>query len=124
MFSYTGMKVRVSEESNHCRVDVSVTVRNQGTVDGDEVVQLYLRDEVGSFTTPDRQLRAFSRVRLKAGETREITFTLDKKSLALYMRDGEWAVEPGRFTVMAGSSSEDIACQQEFEINRKYTFKM
>lgn len=45
------MKVRVSEESNHCRVDVSVTVRNQGTVDGDEVVQLYLRDEVGSFTT-------------------------------------------------------------------------
>ena len=123
-FSYTGMKVRVSEESNHCRVDVSVTVRNQGTVDGDEVVQLYLRDEVGSFTTPDRQLRAFSRVRLKAGETREITFTLDKKSLALYMRDGEWAVEPGRFTVMAGGSSEDIACQQEFEINRKYTFKM
>lgn len=123
-FSYTGMKVRVSEESNHCRVDVSVTVRNQGTVDGDEVVQLYLRDEVSSFTTPDRQLRAFRRVRLKAGETREITFTLDKKSLALYMRDGEWAVEPGRFTVMAGGSSEDIACQQEFEINRKYTFKM
>ena len=93
-------------------------------MDGDEVVQLYLRDEVGSFTTPDRQLRAFRRVRLKAGETREITFTLDKKSLALYMRDGEWAVEPGRFTVMAGGSSEYIACQQEFEINRKYTFKM
>ena len=59
-------------------------------------------DDVSSFTTPAKQLRAFSRIHLKAGESREVTFTLDKKSLALYMQEGEWVVEPGRFTIMGG----------------------
>lgn len=123
-FSYTDMKVQVTEGSDDCRVDVTVTIQNQGTADGDEVAQLYFRDDVSSFTTPAKQLRAFSRIHLKAGESREVTFTLDKKSLALYMQEGEWVVEPGRFTIMVGGSSEDIACRQAFEINRKYTFKM
>ena len=123
-FSYTDMKVQVTEGSDDCRVDVTVTIQNQGTADGDEVAQLYFRDDVSSFTTPAKQLRAFSRIHLKAGESREVTFTLDKKSLALYMQEGEWVVEPGLFTIMVGGSSEDIACRQAFEINRKYTFKM
>lgn len=82
------MKVQVTEGSDDCRVDVTVTIQNQGTADGDEVAQLYFRDDVSSFTTPAKQLRAFSRIHLKAGESREVTFTLDKKSLALYMQEG------------------------------------
>lgn len=123
-FSYTGLRVQVTEKSDDCRVEVAVTVRNDGPVDGDEVVQLYLRDEVSRFTTPGKQLRGFRRIRLKAGESREVLFTLDKKALAFYDRNGEWMVEPGRFTVMAGGSSESISLQESFAIGRKYTFGM
>lgn len=123
-FGYSDMKTEVVEGEDSCLVNVSVVVRNEGTRDGDEVVQLYLRDEVASFTTPFKQLRGFQRVHLKAGETKKVTFLLDKKSLGIYMQNGEWAVEPGSFVLMVGSSSEQIAQQKEIEITRKYTFKM
>ena len=61
---------------------------------------------------------------MKVGETKEITFRLDKKSLALYMQNEEWAVEPGRFTLMLGGSSEQIYQQKEIEITKRYTSKM
>ena len=123
-FNYSDLKAEVVEAEDSCLVNISVKVRNEGSRDGDEVVQLYLRDEVASFTTPFKQLRGFQRIHLKVGETKEITFRLDKKSLALYMQNEEWAVEPGRFTLMLGGSSEQIYQQKEIEITKRYTFKM
>ncbi len=69
-----------------------------------------------------KQLCGFQRIHLKVGETKEITFRLDKKSLALYMQNEEWAVEPGRFTLMLGGSSEQIYQQKEIEITKKIYF--
>lgn len=123
-FSYSDLRAEVVEAEDSCQVNISVKVRNEGSRDGDEVVQLYLRDEVASFTIPFKQLRGFQRIHLKVGETKEITFRLDKKSLALYMQNEEWAVEPGRFTLMLGGSSEQIYQQKEIEITKRYTFKM
>ena len=123
-FNYSDLRAEVVESEDSCLVNISVKVRNEGSRDGDEVVQLYLRDEVASFTTPFKQLRGFQRIHLKVGETKEITFRLDKKSLALYMQNEEWAVEPGRFTLMLGCSSEQIYQQKEIEITKRYTFKM
>lgn len=123
-FNYSDLRAEVVEAEDSCLVNISVKVRNEGSRDGDEVVQLYLRDEVASFTTPFKQLCGFQRIHLKVGETKEITFRLDKKSLALYMQNEEWAVEPGRFTLMLGGSSEQIYQQKEIEITKRYTFKM
>ena len=94
----------------------SVEVRNVGDRAGDEVVQLYVRDEEASVTRPVKELRGFKRVRLAAGESRRITFRLAVEQLAFSGVDGLLRVEPGRVTVMAGTSSDDLPCTAEIEI--------
>lgn len=89
-------------------VDVSVTVRNVGQRAGDEVVQLYLRDEVASVTQPMKKLVEFQRVTLAPGESRTVKMTLDRRAFALWNRQLEEVVEPGRFTIMAGPNSVDL----------------
>jgi beta-glucosidase len=89
-------------------VEVSVTVRNTGTRAGDEVVQLYLRDEVASVTQPIKKLVGFERVTLAPGESRTVTMTVDRRAFALWNRAMEEVVEPGRFTIMAGANSVDL----------------
>lgn len=121
-FHYSDLEVKVSESTDDCQVEVSVKVKNSGQMAGDEVVQLYLRDEVSRFTSPLKQLCAFERIHLKVDEVRDVTFILNKKALGFYLEEDKWIVEPGRFTLMVGSSSEDIRHQQEFEIAKEYTF--
>ncbi len=87
---------------------VTVSVRNTGTRAGDEVVQLYLRDDVSSVTRPVQELRGFERVSLAPGESRTVTFTLGPDALSLVDRDMRRVVEPGRFTVMVGTNSTDL----------------
>lgn len=123
-FDYSALKVTVDEAEDDCLVEVAVTLLNSGSRAGDEVVQLYLCDEVSRFTTPAKQLRAFERIHLKAGEVREVTLRLSKRELALYMENGEWTVEPGRFNLMVGTSSEEIRQHQTIEIKKRHTFKM
>jgi beta-glucosidase len=97
-------------------VTVSFDVKNTGTREGDEVVQLYTRDLVSSVTTYEKNLRGFERVHLKPGETRGLRFTLKPEDLALWDRSMRFVVEPGAFRVMVGSSSEDIRLTGEFDI--------
>lgn len=123
-FDYSAMRTEVVQRGDDLSVNVSVMVTNKGTRAGDEVVQLYMCDEVASYTTPLKQLRGFQRIHLKAGESKEVKFHLDKKSLALYTQDGKWTVEPGRFILMVGSSSEQIHQRAEINITQTYTFKM
>ncbi|MDR1680769.1 MAG: glycoside hydrolase family 3 C-terminal domain-containing protein [Prevotellaceae bacterium] len=95
-------------------VEVAFTVANTGRRDGDEVVQLYLRDEYASTVQPLKQLKRFARIGLKAGESRRLSFTLTPDDLAIIDQQMNRTVEPGRFTVMVGASSEDIRLEGEF----------
>ncbi len=86
---------------------VRTTVTNTGSVEGTETVQLYIRDLVGSVTRPVRQLKGFERVTLKPGESKEVTFTIDKEMLSFYRQDMTWGPEPGDFKVFIGGASDN-----------------
>ena len=109
--SYTTFEVsnlRLSRDSvgRNGSLQASVDVSNTGGRRGDEVVQLYIHDPVASLTQPIRRLRGFERVRLARGETRTVTFTLDKSDFGFWNNDGEFVIEPGRIDVYAGNSSK------------------
>ena len=91
-------------------------MKNTGDRPGKETVQLYLEDLVSSVATPVKQLRGFAKVALDPGETKTCTFKLTPDDLALYDQDLKRVVEPGRFRVMVGSSSEDIRLTGEFQV--------
>lgn len=116
-FAYGDLRIEPPVQGPGGRVAVACRVTNTGTRAGDEVVQLYLRDDFGSVITPEKVLRGFERISLAPGETRDVTFTLGPEHLELYGRDGEWRVEPGRFTVFVGASSADVRLEGGFEID-------
>lgn len=107
-FAYDKMEVIPSETN----IKVRVSVKNTGKVDGDEVVQIYVKDVVASHSTPEKQLKAFKRVNIKAGETKDIELFIDKKELEIYQGDGKWKLEPGEFEIMAGNSSESLPLKE------------
>ncbi len=88
-------------------INVSVELKNTGDRKGKEVVQLYIRDLVGSITRPVRELKGFELVQLKSGETKTITFNLDNETLGFYDNNGDYIIEPGDFQVFIGGSSTD-----------------
>ena len=81
-------------------------VTNTGSREGDEVAQLYMREDVTSVETPRRSLEGFSRIHLKPQETKTVYFRIPQEQLAVWNVEREWAVEPGTFTLWAGGSSE------------------
>jgi beta-glucosidase len=87
---------------------VSVPVRNTGSRDGDETVQLYVHQLVGSVTRPIKELKAFERVSVAAGETETVTFTLTPESFRMWNIEMQRVVEPGAFELMAGPNSVDL----------------
>lgn len=96
------------EETGDTQFEITFDVTNTGQRDGEEVVQLYLHDEVASVVQPLKQLKKFQRVFIPKGETRQVKFTLDAEDLSIINAEMESVVEPGDFTVMIGSSSDDI----------------
>jgi beta-glucosidase len=97
---------------------VSVDLENSGTRDGDEVVQLYIRDLVASMSRPVKELKGFQRVALKRGEKRRVEFTLSHDDLAFWNREMRFVVEPGEFSVMVGSNSRDVI-EAKFEVTER-----
>lgn len=89
-------------------VAVDVTVKNVGSRAGDEVVQLYVRDDVASVTRPVKELKHFKRIHLQPGESQQVRFTLKPADLAFYNVAMKWVVEPGTFTIYAGPDSEQL----------------
>lgn len=87
-------------------IHVTLDVTNTGSQDGDDVVQLYMRRDYSSVETPERELKGFARIHLKAGETRTVSFELSQQSLQVWNTDRKWVVEPGGYTLWAGGSSE------------------
>jgi beta-glucosidase len=113
-FKYANLKISSSRAVVGSSIDVSCEVTNTGARTGDEVVQLYLRDDYSSVITYEKVLRGFARVALAPGETRAVKFTITPEHMALYDRNGKWTVEPGRFTVWVGASSDDMRLEGAF----------
>ena len=106
-FVYSKAKLSRSSIKPSQSSSVTVTVTNSGNRDGDEVVQLYIRDKFSRVTRPVKELKGFQRIRLKAKESRKVTFEITPDTLAYYDLDMNWRVEPGEFVIMVGSSSRN-----------------
>lgn len=104
-FDYKNLKLSDSNLNADGKLIVSVEVTNSGNYDGAEVVQLYIRDLVGSVTRPVKELKGFQKIFLKKGETRNVEFTLTEKDLRFYNNDLKFVSEPGDFKVFVGTSS-------------------
>lgn len=107
-FAYANLRLSAPTIRAGESLSVSVDVRNSGDRAGEEVVQLYLRDDVASVAEPVKSLKAFRRISLRPGETQTVTFKLGPNAFALYDRQLRRVVEPGTFTVFAGTNSDDV----------------
>ena len=87
-------------------VTVSVDVKNTGSRNGAEVVQMYIRDDYASVTRPVKELKGFKKIWLEPGQTQTITFTIDPELLSFYDAKMKWVIEPGDFTIMIGTASD------------------
>lgn len=114
-FSYSNMKVSSSSVKKNQRITVSVDVENTGKRSGDEVVQLYIRDDVATVTRPVKELKGFNKISLNAGEKKTVEFILTPNDLSFYNLEMKRIVEPGTFTVFAGGNSVDCV-ETKFEV--------
>ncbi|GAA3773844.1 glycoside hydrolase family 3 N-terminal domain-containing protein [Flavobacterium ginsengiterrae] len=107
-FEYSNLKISSKEIKPNVELKVTVDVKNTGSRDGDEVVQLYINDVYSSTTTPEKTLKGFKRVNIKKGETKNVEFTLTPDELSIWNREMKRVVEPGDFEVMVGGNSADL----------------
>jgi len=114
-FKYSNL-VMADKQTSKQNITVKVDVENIGKYKGDEVVQLYIKDEVSSVTVYETQLRGFERIALNVGEKKTIEFTIKPDDLKLLDNKMKWIVEPGTFEIQIGSSSEDIRLRKKIEI--------
>jgi beta-glucosidase len=115
-FTYSNLQLSKKKMKANEQIEVSVNISNAGKYDGEEIVQLYLRDKVGSISRPIIELKDFRKITLKAGETRTIKFTIDKEKLSFYNQQVQWVAEPGDFELMMGAASNDIRLKDVFEL--------
>jgi beta-glucosidase len=107
-FQYGDILLSKNEISQNEKLTVSCRITNTGNRDGQEVVQLYVRDITGSVTRPLKELKGFQKILLKAGETKEVNFTLSVTDLSFYRDDMSFGAEPGKFSVFVGGNSRDV----------------
>jgi beta-glucosidase len=115
-FDYSNLKLSAAAIGVRGSIEVSADVANTGSRAGDEVVQLYLHQAVSSVSRPVKELKGFQKVALAPGEKKTVRFTLTPDELAIYDRNMVRAVEPGSFSVMVGSSSEQIRLTADFAV--------
>jgi beta-glucosidase len=107
-FEYSDIELSSSEITESESLQATVEVTNTGDLSGEEVVQLYIRDLHASVTRPVKELKGFEKINLKPGETKEVSFTIDREDLEFYGLDMNWIVEPGKFKVFIGTNSEEV----------------
>jgi len=120
-FEYSDLNI-TANETDDLRVNISLKVTNVSDRDGDEVVQLYVKDDVSTVVTPVKQLKAFKRMNIKAKASQTISFELRKSDLSLYNQKMEQVVEAGTFNIMVGAGSQDIRLEKRININKNYKF--
>lgn len=106
-FEYTDIKISNSEITPTTELEVSVTVTNKGTVKAKEVVQMYIKDEIGSVTRPDKELKGFDKIELNPGESKTVSFKITPQMLVFTGLKMEKVLEPGDYTVKIGTSSQE-----------------
>ncbi|WP_340171028.1 beta-glucosidase BglX [Lacinutrix sp.] len=114
-FKYSNFKINGSKFKLNETIELSIDVTNTGNFDGKEVVQLYIRDLVGSITRPVKELKGFELIAIKKGETKTVNFVLNKNLLGFYNNDGDFITEVGDFKVYIGSNSVDTI-EKEIEL--------
>jgi beta-glucosidase len=117
-FDYSNLKV-MPGGSDASVAQVTVTIRNSGKRTGAEIVQLYIHDGHSTIDRPVKELKGFARVELKAGESKDVTFNLDRDAFAYYStaKNG-WIAEPGKFEIQVGASSRDLRLKGTFDLAR------
>jgi len=105
-FEYNDLTLSTAEMNSNGEISASIKVKNTGKVSGQEIVQMYIRDYVGSVTRPVKELKGFERITLKPGEEREVRFTISNETLSYYRADLSFGSEPGQFDVMIGGNSQ------------------
>ena len=116
-FSYSEVQLNKTKITPSDKIDVKITVTNTGNFDGEEVVQLYIRDDVGSISRPVKELKGFQKLFIKKGESKDVHFTIDVNDLRFYNSDLKYVYEPGTFTLFVGSSSDHVK-EQHFELTK------
>ncbi|MEO8763087.1 MAG: glycoside hydrolase family 3 C-terminal domain-containing protein [Ginsengibacter sp.] len=117
-FEYSNLHIDPKETGTGGEIEITADVKNVGARRGDEVVQLYINDEISSTSRPVKELKGYERIGLEAGEKKTVKFKLFPEDISLFDRNMNFVVEPGMFKVMVGSSSEDIRLKGEFEIKK------
>ena len=107
-FKYSEIKLDKRTFSKAGKITASVQVTNTGKVKGEEVVQLYIRDLVGSITRPVKELKGFEKIELNPGETKTVSFTIDEEMITFFTKNQKWEAEPGDFKVFIGTNSRDV----------------
>ena len=116
-FEYSDIKLSASEIKDTDTVEVSFKIKNTGSVDGAEIAQVYVADKDSTIFRPEKELRAFTKVFLKAGEEKEVSLTLGKRAFAYYnVNIGDWHVETGEFDILVGASSRDIKLSAAIQV--------
>jgi beta-glucosidase len=115
-FGYSNLRFSKKFLSKNESITVSFDLQNTGKYAGEEVAQLYLRQMVSQPVRPIKELKGFQKVMLQPGETKTITFTIDKQKLSFYNDQLQWITEPGEFGLMIGSASDDIRLQDSFSL--------
>jgi beta-glucosidase len=116
-FKYSNLKLSKKDMTANETITVSFDLQNTGKYAGEEVAQLYLRDVVSQPVRPVKELKGFEKVMLQPGETKTITFTVDKEKLSFYNEQLERITQPGEFRLMIGSASDDIRLQDSFNLS-------
>lgn len=117
-FALTNLKLDKPRFATGDSLTVTCTLKNTGTYAGEEVVQLYLQDVVASVTRPVKELKGFEKVYLKPGESKTITFVINKEKLSFYDQKMNWTAEPGNFKLMIGNASDHIVLESTFELEK------
>jgi beta-glucosidase len=107
-FTYGELSIKSLGTAAAPKFEASIAVKNTGTREGEEIVQLYIRDLVGSYVRPVKELKAFEKISLKPGESRQLSFTIDAPMLRYFDENGNEVLEPGKFEVFVGGNSMDV----------------
>jgi len=107
-FSYSDVQLSQSQMKPTEKITATVTVTNTGNYDGEEVVQLYIRDMVASVTQPVKKLKGFQKIFLKKGESKQVRFNIGLEELKFFNSDLKWIAEPGAFKLFIGTNSDDV----------------
>ncbi len=115
-FGYENLEISKSKIKRADSFTVSFTLKNTGKYKGEEIVQLYIRDKIASIARPVKELKGFKKIELNPGESKVIAFSITTEKLSFYNNDLKWISEPGEFSLMIGSASDDSKLQGEFEL--------